>query len=165
MYSQHCPQLARPCPNNIWPQLYTLIKQRRKANSWEFPSKQLQTSKYLNIWRYTNLIGWSEGLLVASNTHRRLSMKTTYVVDSMYMWLNILWILCHLVFMDICKGCGIPVGNDYPSGHLVPSPFLRLAYAQSIEPRFPELDLSFPDFLHWTSIGSFSILLVQVFVK
>ena len=33
---------------------------------------------------------------------------------------------------------GIPVGNTYPSGHLVPSPFLRLAYTPHVETSFPE---------------------------
>ena len=30
---------------------------------------------------------------------------------------------------SICNGCSMPAGNAYPSGHLVPSPFLRLACA------------------------------------
>ena len=28
---------------------------------------------------------------------------------------------------SICNGCGMPAGNAYPSGHLVPSPVLGLA--------------------------------------
>ena len=34
---------------------------------------------------------------------------------------------------SICNGCGMPAGNAYPSGHLVPSPFLGLAYAPVVE--------------------------------
>ena len=30
---------------------------------------------------------------------------------------------------SICNGCGMPAGNAYPSGHLVPSPILGLANA------------------------------------
>ena len=40
---------------------------------------------------------------------------------------------------SICNGCGMPVGNAYPSRHLVPSRFLGLAcmYAPIVETRFP----------------------------
>ena len=34
---------------------------------------------------------------------------------------------------SICNGCGIPAGNAYPSGHLVPSPILGLANASIVE--------------------------------
>ena len=40
----------------------------------------------------------------------------------------------------------MPAGNAYPSGHLVPSPFLGFAYAPVVETSFPELAVSFLDF-------------------
>ena len=52
----------------------------------------------------------------------------------------------------------MPAGNAYPSGHLVPSPFLGLAYAPVVETRFPELALSLLDFSPWIPLGTFSIL-------
>ena len=47
---------------------------------------------------------------------------------------------------SICNGCGMPAGNSYPSGHLVPSPFLGLACAPIVETRFLELAMSLLDF-------------------
>ena len=47
---------------------------------------------------------------------------------------------------SICNGCGMPAGNAYPSGHLVPSPIVRLACAPIVETRFLELAMSLLDF-------------------
>ena len=54
---------------------------------------------------------------------------------------------------SICNGCGMPAGNAYPSGHLVPSPILGLAN------KFLELAMSLLDFSPRTPLGTFSILL------
>ena len=61
----------------------------------------------------------------------------------------------------ICNVCGMPAGSAYPSGHLVPSPFLGLAYKYSniVETIFPELAVSFSDFSSWMPLGTSSILL------
>ena len=37
---------------------------------------------------------------------------------------------------SICNGCGMPAGNAYPSGHLVPSPIFGLANAPIVETKF-----------------------------
>ena len=60
---------------------------------------------------------------------------------------------------SICDGCGMPAGSAYPSGHLVLSPFLGLAYAHIVETRFLELAMSLLDFSPWIPLGTFSILL------
>ena len=63
---------------------------------------------------------------------------------------------------SICNGCGMPAGNAYPSGHLVPSLFLGLAYAPIVETRFLKLAMSLLDFSPWITLGTFSILLIWV---
>ena len=60
---------------------------------------------------------------------------------------------------SICNGCGMPAGNAYPSGHLVPSPILGLANAPIVETKFLELAMSLLDFSPRISLGTFSILL------
>ena len=52
----------------------------------------------------------------------------------------------------------MPTGNAYPSGYLVPSPFLGLDCAQIVETRFLELAVSLLVFSHWLPLGTFSIL-------
>ena len=59
----------------------------------------------------------------------------------------------------ICNECGMPTGNAYPSGNLVPSPFLGLAFAPTVETKFLELAMSLLDFSPWIPLGTFSILL------
>ena len=56
--------------------------------------------------------------------------------------------------------CGMPAGNAYPSGHLVPSPILGLASAPIVETKFLELAMSLLDFSHRIPLGTFSILLL-----
>ena len=43
---------------------------------------------------------------------------------------------------SICNGCGMPAGNAYPSGHLVPSPIVELTCAPIVQTRFLELAMS-----------------------
>ena len=52
----------------------------------------------------------------------------------------------------------MPAGNAYPSGHLVPSPILRLANAPIVETKFLELAMSLLDFSPRIPLGTFSIL-------
>ena len=58
---------------------------------------------------------------------------------------------------SICNGCGMPAGNAYPSGHLVPSPIVGLACAPIVETRFLELAMSLLDFSPRIPLGTFSI--------
>ena len=60
---------------------------------------------------------------------------------------------------SICNGCGMPAGNAYPSGHLVPSPILGLANAPIVEIKFLELAMSLLDFSPRIPLCTFSILL------
>ena len=60
---------------------------------------------------------------------------------------------------SICNGCGMPAGNAYPSGHLVPSPTLGLANAPIVATIFLELAMSLLDFSPRIPLGTFSILL------
>ena len=65
---------------------------------------------------------------------------------------------------SICNGCGMPAGNAYPSGHLVPSPILGLANASIVETKFLELAMSLLDFSPRIPLGTFSILISTVIV-
>ena len=65
----------------------------------------------------------------------------------------------------ICNGFGMPAGNAYPSGHLVPSPILGLAYAPIVETKFRDLAMSFLDFSPRIPLGTFSILLWNLHSK
>ena len=45
---------------------------------------------------------------------------------------------------SICNGCGMPAGNAYPFGHLVPScPFWDLLFLQLLRPVFPNMSCLF----------------------
>ena len=61
----------------------------------------------------------------------------------------------------ICNGCGMPTGDAYPSGHLVPSPILGLANAPIVETKFLEFAMSLLDFSPRIPLGTFSILLLR----
>ena len=50
---------------------------------------------------------------------------------------------------SICNGRGMTTGNAYPSSHLVSSPFLGFAYAQSVETSLTVLAMPFLDFSLW----------------
>ena len=56
---------------------------------------------------------------------------------------------------SIYNGCGMPAGNAYPSGHLVPSPILGLANAPIVETKFLELAMSLLDFSPRIPLGTF----------
>ena len=78
---------------------------------------------------------------------------------------NFMTLIPGLTFTDyewfqwsICNGCGMPAGNAYPSGHLVPSPILGLADAPIVETKFLELAMSLLDFSPRIPLGTFSIL-------
>ena len=80
--------------------------------------------------------------------------------------INFMTLIPSLTFTDyewfpwsICNGCGMPAGNAYPSGHLVPSPILGLASAPIAETKFLELAMSLLDFSPRIPLGTFSILL------
>ena len=60
---------------------------------------------------------------------------------------------------SICNVCGMPAGNAYPSGHLVPSPIVGLACALIVETRFLDIAVSLLDFSPRIPLGTFSILL------
>ena len=60
---------------------------------------------------------------------------------------------------SICNRCGMPEGNAYPSGHLIPSSNLGLANAPIVETKLFELAMSLLDFLPRIPLGTFSILL------
>ena len=79
---------------------------------------------------------------------------------------NFMTLIPSLTFTDhewfpwsICNGCGMPAGNAYPSGHLVPSPIVGLACAPIVETRFLKLTMSLLDFSPRIPLGTFSILL------
>ena len=65
----------------------------------------------------------------------------------------------------ICNGCGMPAGNAYPCGPLVPSPIVGLACATIVETRFFELAMSLLDFSPRVPLGTFSILLNKFHVS
>ena len=78
---------------------------------------------------------------------------------------NFMTLIPSLTFTDyewfpwsICNGCGMPAGNAYPSGHLVPSPILGLASAPIVETKFLELAMSLLDSSPRVPLGTFSIL-------
>ena len=52
---------------------------------------------------------------------------------------------CQWFPWSICKGCGMPAGNAYPSGTWF-CPFLGLAYAAIVETSFLKLAVTFPTF-------------------
>ena len=79
---------------------------------------------------------------------------------------NFMTLIPSLTFTDyewfpwsICNGCGMPAGNAYPSGHLVPSPIFGLANAPIVETKFLELAMSLLYFSPRIPLGTFSILL------
>ena len=85
---------------------------------------------------------------------------------------NFMTLIPSLTFTDyewfrwsICNGCGMPAGNAYPSGHLVPSPILGLANAPIVETKFLELTMSLLDFSPRIPLGTFSILPSNVNMK
>ena len=81
---------------------------------------------------------------------------------------NFMTLIPSLTFTDyewfpwsLCNGCGMPAGNAYPSGHLVPSPIVGLACAPIVETRFLKLAMSLLDFSPRIPLGTFSSLLLS----
>ena len=63
---------------------------------------------------------------------------------------------------SICNGYGMPAGNAYPSGHLVPSPIVGLDWSPILETRVLELAMYLLDYSPRIPLGTFSILLNKV---
>ena len=66
---------------------------------------------------------------------------------------NFMTLIPSLTFIDyewfpwsICNGCGMPAGNAYPSGHLVPSPFWDLLMLQLLRPNSSNLPCLYSTF-------------------
>ena len=66
---------------------------------------------------------------------------------------NFMTLIPSLTFTDnewfpwsICNGCGMPAGNAYPSGHLVPSPFWDLLMLQLLRPNSSNLPCLYSTF-------------------
>ena len=66
---------------------------------------------------------------------------------------NFITLIPSLTFTDyewfpwsICNGCGMPAGNAYPSGHLVPSPFWDLLMLQLLRPNTSNLPCLYSTF-------------------
>ena len=110
---------------------------------------------YLAIWSIplTNVKWHSDPWQTVTSQPIRLSANFMTLTPSLtftdYEWFP--W--------SICNGCGMPTGNAYPSGHLVPSPILGLANAPIVETKFLELAMSLLDFSPRIPLGTFSILL------
>ena len=65
----------------------------------------------------------------------------------------------------ICNGCGMPAGNAYPSGHLVPSPFWDLLMLQLLRPNSANLPCLYSTFhLEYPLVLS-RFCMVPTFVK
>ena len=84
---------------------------------------------------------------------------------------NFMTLIPSLTFTDyewfswsIFNGCGMPAGNAYPSGHMVPSPILGLANAPIVETKFLELVMSLLDFSPRIPLGTFSLLLLSLYL-
>ena len=60
---------------------------------------------------------------------------------------------------SICYGCGMPTGNAYPSGHLVPSPIFGTCLCSNRWDQITRTCNIFIRLFTWISLGSFSILL------
>ena len=65
----------------------------------------------------------------------------TLIVSDIVTDIELHRITCFL--WSICNGCGMPAGNSYPTGQLVPSPVFGLAYDQIVETNFPNLPCLF----------------------
>ena len=96
----------------------------------------------------------------------------TVISQAIRLSTNFMTMIPSLTFTDydwfpwsIYHGCGMPAGNAYSSGHLVPSPIVGLACAPIVETRFLELAMSLLDFSPRKPLGTFSILLCITLFK
>ena len=111
---------------------------------------------YSTIWStpLTNIKWHSDPWATVTSQSIRLSTNFMTLIPSLtftdYKWFP--W--------SICNGCGMPAGNAYPSGPLIPSPIVGLACASIDETRFLELAMSLLDFSPRILLGTISILLM-----
>ena len=113
-------------------------------NAWNRHSGSLWSIRgsYSAIWSipFTNVKWHSDPWPTVTSQPIRISTNFMTFIPSLtltdYEWFP----------KSICNGCGMPAGNVYPSGHLVPSPIVGLACAPIVETRFLELAMSLLDF-------------------
>ena len=109
------------------------------SNIMKSPSPE----SYMTLWEmtiYSDILNWSDIQL-----NRDLVTELELITD------------CDSRRAICGSNCGMPAGNAYPSGHLVPSPILWLAYDPLVRTSFSELAVSFLDFSSLIPIGTFSI--------
>ena len=87
--------------------------------------------------------------------------QTFHQFHDLYTELDLHRIMSGLFPWIICNGCGMPAGNAYPFGHLVPSPISGLACAPIVETRFLGRAMSLLDFSPRIPLGTLSILLLD----
>ena len=83
---------------------------------------------------------------------------------------NFMTLIPSLTFTDyewfpwsICNGCGMPAGNAYPSGHLVPSLFWDLLMLQLLRPNSSNLPCLYSTFhLEYPLVLSRFCLVIKV---
>ena len=75
------------------------------------------------------------------------------ILDQQWLSTNFMTLIPSLTFTDhewfpwsICNGCGMPAGNTYPSGHLVPSPLWDLLVFQLLRPDLSNLPCHYSTF-------------------
>ena len=99
----------------------------------------------LFLWPFHGHFGYFQMVIFMATNFMALIPSLTFTDYEWFPW-------------SICNGCGMPAGNAYPSGHLVPSPILGLANAPIVETKFLELAMSLLDFSPRIPLGTFSIL-------
>ena len=63
---------------------------------------------------------------------------------------------------SICNGCGMPKGNAYPSGHLVPYLFLGTCLCSNCWGQIPRTCQVLLNFSPWIPLGTFFILPLKI---
>ena len=104
--------------------------------------KERLLGSYSTIWSIplTNVKWHSDPWPTVTSQPIRLSTNFMTLIPSLtstdYEWFP--W--------SICNGCGMPAGNAYPSGHLVPSPFWDLLMLQLLRPNSSNLPCLYSTF-------------------
>ena len=118
----------------------TCIQQARLAQSVEY-----QTSKLRAVGSSPAVIKNFSFLYFVANVKWHSDPWPTVTSQPIRLSTNFMTLILSLTFTDyewfpwsICNGCGMPAGNAYHSGHLVPSPFWGLACALIVETSFPD---------------------------